>query len=160
MSNFDPNALRAAYFDWLSALDLENAIAGTITFNRSYDGQPITEKAAADAVNLFSRMLNYKAYGNKFKKKDQRLVFVAVNEGGREIGQKHPHVHFFGEVPENCSTDEWIDAAHEILKKIRCIGVKQCVVKPVIDDGWLDYMLKLDDKKVYADSVDIMSMWV
>ena len=158
MSKICDETIRAAYFDWLTSLDVENAIAGTITF-KQVNGRPISEIAASDAMRVFRRMLNYKAFGERFKKKDQQLVFVAVNEGGRRYWQKHPHVHFFAEVPDGISTESWIESTKKIVEKIQCFGSENCVVKSVFDDGWLDYMLKFSDKKNYADAFDILNMW-
>lgn len=159
MSKVSAKNLRAAYLQWMSSLDIENAVAGTLTFKRSFQGRPVSEVTAGDAVRVFARMLQSTAYGNRFKKGKACITFVAVNEGGREPGDKHPHVHFFAEVPEHWSTDSWIDAVVKKIQKIDVFGSENCVVKPVIDSGWCDYMFKLSDKRNYADSVDIMSLW-
>lgn len=160
MSQFSARNLQAQWLQWVSAQDVENAVAGTLTFKRTHNGRAISEKAADDAVRIFSRMLQYCAYGNRFKQGKATLMFVAVNEGGREPGEKHPHVHFFVEVPEGWSTDSWIGAIKEKIEKIEVFGSENCVVKSVFDDvGWLEYMFKLSDKKCFADSVDIMSLW-
>ncbi|MEG3193181.1 hypothetical protein [Lysobacter sp. D1-1-M9] len=159
MSTFSAENLQAAYLQWLSEPDVEDAVAGTITFKRTFNGRPISEKAAADAVRVFGRMLQCHAYGNRFKKGKAWLTFIAVNEGGREPGQKHPHVHFFLEVPEGWSTDGWMEVVRKKIDKIECFGSENCVVKPVVDGGWLDYMFKRSDKNCYADALDIISLW-
>ena len=159
MSNFSETNLQAAYLQWLSDLGIENAVAGTITFKRSFDGRPISAKAASDAIRVFARMLQSRAFGKRFRKGEDWLNFVATNEGGREPGQKHPHVHFFVEVPEGWSTEAWIDVVKQKISKIECFGADNCVVKTVFDSGWLDYMFKLSDKQCYADAVEIMSLW-
>lgn len=152
--------LRKAWLDWLSLLEVENAVGGTITFKRSRKGNAISADEAAKALQLFHTMLDRKAYGNRAKKDPScRLVFVAVNEGGREYWQKHPHAHFYLEVPQNYSDEDWMSEVSKVFRKIRCFGEKNCEVKPVIDEGWLDYMFKLDTKSCYADDIDVLSLW-
>lgn len=143
----------------MADLDVESAVAVTITFKRGANGRPISEKAAGDAVRVFGRMIQYAACGNKFKKGQEWITFVAVNEGGRDSGQKHPHVHAFIEVPVGWAVDDWIDVVRKKIEKIECFGSDNCVVKPVVDGGWLRYMFKRSDKECYADALDIISLW-
>lgn len=159
MFTFSDASLRDAYLEWMSTLDMESAVAVTLTFKRKADGRPISEKAAGDAVRVFSHMLQYAACGNRFKKGKEWINFVAVNEGGRASGQKHPHVHALVEVPIGWSTDEWIKLVRKKIEKIKDFGSENCVIRPVVDGGWVEYIFKRSDKQCYADALDIISLW-
>lgn len=159
MPYLSDSSLQDAYMSWMSTLDIEDAVAVTLTFKRKADGKPITEKAAGDAIRVFGRMLQLAACGNRFKKGKEWINFVAVKEGGHALQDKHPHYHCFVEVPKDRSTDQWIEIIREKIKKIEAFGSENCFVTPVVDGGWFEYMFKRSDKKCYADALDIISLW-
>lgn len=146
--------LREAYREWLTDLVPEESIAITITFNRK-----ILDEAARQAVRIYCAMLNSKAFGRRYKRRERRLTFIPVREGGTAPQDKHLHYHLLVEVPEGWSTGDWIRLAKEKLKTIECFG-DQCRIRSVWDQGWLEYILKDRDKKSFSDAVDVENLWV
>lgn len=153
-------AIREAYCSWLAPHRPERAIAVTITFKPNQSGRPMRIEGLRDTVRHFSNRMNQKAYGRKFKRKERRLDFIPVMEGGHSPFEKHPHYHIQMEVPDGWSTDAWMRLAEEQLRKIRCVGYDQYRVRPVTDDGWQSYILKAQSKKSFADAIDVANLWV
>jgi len=143
----------------MSDLDCESAVAATLTFKSKANGRAISETAALDAMRKFSRVIQYSACGNAFKRGKDRINFVTIKEGGHGTSDKRPHYHAFIEVPERWSMDDWIALIKEKIKKFDEFGSDNCVVKPVVDGGWIEYMFKHDTKKCYADSLEIICTW-
>lgn len=160
MANQADRQLQEAYRAWLAPRRPERAVAVTMTFRPGAAGAGISAHAARDAVRHFSNQLNQKAFGRAFKRKERRLSFIPVMEGGDKPGEKHRHYHIQVEVPDDWALQDWIDMARRQLRKIRCVGADQCVIRPVVDAGWESYMLKLRDKRSFDDAVDVMNMWV
>lgn len=104
-------------------------------------------------------MLNKKAFGLKFSRGERQLRIIAVREGGSTPREKRLHYHMCIEVPEPWSIDDWMQTAEDRLTRIKAFGIQYCI-KPVRDDGWLEYILKDRDKKSFADAVDVANLWV
>lgn len=105
-------------------------------------------------------MLNLKAFGNSFKSQRNRLAIIPVQEGGESRTDKRIHYHMQVEIPARWTTEAWIYAVVEKIKKIDEFGHEQYDVKPVTSSGWLDYCLKSRDKTSFVDAIDVSNLWL
>jgi hypothetical protein len=159
MSAFTAAKLQPAYIQWIKSLNVKSAVAVTLTFKRCRGGRSISEKAAGDAIRMFGRMLQTAACGMRFRRGEDCISFIAVKEGGHQLGDKHLHYHAFVEVPDGWSRDDWIRLIEKKIRKIEDFGSENCFITPLVDGGWVEYMFKRSDKTCYADALDVISLW-
>jgi len=152
--------IRTAYADWMTTRATGQSVAVTVTFKPLPNGGCLSEAAAGEAIRILRRLLNHSAYGNEFKRGRRQLTFFPVREGGVRQQQKRLHYHIQIEVPARWDMERWITEVETVMRRIRVIGHDQCRVTPVIDGGWLSYMLKSRDKASISDAVDVANTWV
>ena len=160
MWKFSETIIAAATLDWLRDKSPERSIALTVTFCRTGNEQLISQQAIEDTVRVLCRKLNTKAFGNSFRNGERRLAIIPVYEGGTAAGDKHPHCHFLIEAPEGWTTESWMRAVKDLVLGMRWLSSTQYDIQEVRDEGWLEYILKRRDKRVFADSIDFLNLWV
>ena len=143
-----------AMVGWLEQHPMKTAIAVSLTFKPALGERSLTLDAAHNAVRMYCRMLNSRAYGRAFRKKKKRLAVFPVREGGSGLYDKHIHYHLQVEVPDGWNIADWLDAACEEWKHIRWASRHQNRFREVTDANWLSYELKTRDKPSYADAID------
>lgn len=141
-----------AWFEW--AKDAGPSIAVTLTFRSKLDDQWLNQDEAREACRVFCRLLNTRAYGQKFKRGEKRLEMFVILEGGDGIEDKRPHYHLRIEIPSGWTADDWLQAAASEWRKLRWAGT-QYRFEDVYSLGWLSYILKLRDKPSFSDAIDV-----
>jgi hypothetical protein len=102
--------------------------------------------------------LNYKIYKKRFLRFGKRLGVIPVIEGNYKT---HLHTHLTIELPTHLELDSMKEMIVDCWSKTRLghsnrnFGV---VIKPIIDEGWLSYQLKMYSKDDLISSIDWINL--
>lgn len=150
---------RQALIEWFTRAAPHRGIALTLTPIEKGAAGATNVLALSDALRVFCRMLQRKAFGRRFDKGDCAIAILPVREGFVSNG-KRIHYHLFVEVPPDRSVDAWSAEVAEVLRRIKLFSSQVYDIRPVRDTGWIDYMLKAADKPSIVDALEVSSMYL
>ena len=141
-----------------SNVDIErwaSPYAVTLTLRQSIQPEPgyhvrISQEAASSNYRHFMNVLNRKILGKAHTKYGNRLKAFSIFEGGND---KRLHIHAVIECPRpelratfpTLIRDTWLATDW---------GYGQVDIQADSDNGWINYISKLDDKPNYDTSID------
>ena len=152
-----PDQIANAYLEWIEGKPFGPSIAVTLTF-RQFDGKQISRKLAENAISHYLRVLDRKAFGAQARRGKRQLGAFGVFEGDAESWGKNLHYHCLLQIPSHVMPEQWIRTCEMEWAKVRYSN-RQHHFEEVWDEaGWSEYLLKLRDKKDYADAVDVINI--
>jgi len=98
----------------------------------------------------FMNLLNRRVYGKRYQHHGVRLSAIPVLEGGRG---KRLHYHAVIDCPLVELEDSFPNLIQTAWEKTKW-GYNQIDIQPGADNGWINYISKLNDKPNFADSID------
>lgn len=134
-------------------LTRDRYLAQTLTF-KPYRGGRVTWEAAVATVAEFLRRVQKKALGREYSRRSEHLQVVPVLEGGDGAFDKHLHLHLLTEIPGHFPVAEFAELSAACWTSLALAGSHEHRHELCADPkGWLDYLLKIRDKPLYADAL-------
>lgn len=150
--------LTQSYTTWLSTeLSEYHCIAGTVNFQKKFNGEHLTEKIAKATVKHYKNLLSRKVYGNKVRanRGGHCIKFAPVFEGGVDGLSVGFHAHLVIPVPYGWDKDEWLSTCRSTWLELPWADKVNHDFKHMMDDGWISYMLKHRTKRNPSEALDL-----
>lgn len=158
MNRYNNSAMKEASALWLTAtFDRVPSIALTLTFKQRLQWHRLSADTAQQTLRHFLRRLNREGRGKKFRRRRPPLTVLAVLEGGCRPGEKHLHYHLQIEVPTDRSPEEFGEYCLRTWAALDWGSDRQNRMAVDADSGWTEYILKLRDKPIFSDAIDVMN---
>lgn len=146
---------QAAIRDFLTTRAWDHPVEVTLTMKQALPNpfRRLTPDAAQQNFRHFLNLLNADVHGKAFKRHGRRCKVIPVQEGGDIKGL---HNHALIDRPGHVSSEDFTTAIKSAWSKTDWAYGHTWIVPSTnaISDGFLGYITKLDDKLVYADSID------
>lgn len=134
---FDPSR-----FDFPAAVSL--------TMKKQVGSRSIDMMVASENFRHFRNRLNSKILGSKAKLHGGKLKMVAIIESNAD-GRLHYHAMI--DRPYYCSFDRFKDTVIDQWQRTD-FGYRQIDIQDAADSGWIDYIIKPQQKRSLLDSID------
>lgn len=152
----DPES-RTELLDFFKSWTWNNPLSATLTcrngrlWESGYFSSAKLQDVQKNLRHVLNRVNNDKSvFGNRGKRKKKRLQSVAVTERNQS-GRYHFHLQI--DIPVGLSAELIVATLKREWAKSDW-GFNETDIKPVRDEGWLDYMLKPDSKPEYDLYID------
>lgn len=155
MPKIHDQTIQAAVRDHLTTRTWDHPVEVTLTMKQALPKpfRRLTPETAQQNFGHFMNLLNADMHGKAFKRHGRRCKVIPVQEGSET---KRLHYHAIIDRPGHVSAEDFITAINKAWSKTDWAYGRTWIVPSTnaISDGFLAYMTKLDDKRVYADSID------
>ena len=128
----------------------DNPTAVSLTMKKRVGGRNIDMMVASENLRHFCNRLNNKILGSKAKRYGDKLQMVAIIESNAD-GRLHYHAMI--DRPYYCSFDRFRDTVIDQWQRTT-FGYRQTDIQDHADAGWIDYIIKPQQKKSLLDSID------
>ena len=130
--------------DYLKDINLVNPFAITLTMNS------VQWRSHSQNFRHFMNRLNQSYLQNSYRRYNKRLTVIPVKEGTSYI---QPHYHCVIDNPYPERNREFVNLIKTCWKETT-LGLQQVDIQPMINNGWIDYMTKLEKKSDIKESID------
>jgi hypothetical protein len=128
----------------------DHPAAVSLTMKKRVGGRSIDMMVASENFRHFRNRLNNKILGSKAKLHGGKLKIVAIIESNAD-GRLHYHAMI--DRPYYCSFDRFKDTVIDQWPRTD-FGYRQIDVQDGADAGWVDYIIKPQQKRSLLDSID------
>jgi hypothetical protein len=146
----DDQQIRAELQELFDPSRFDFPAAVSLTMKKRVGGRSIDMIVASDNFRHFRNRLNNKVLGSKAKRHGGKLKMVAVLESNAD-GRLHYHAMI--DRPYYCSFDRLKDNIIDQWQKTS-FGYRQIDVQNAADAGWVDYIIKPQQKCSLLESID------
>ena len=150
----------APHFDtsnWTSVCDLTLSLKQVLWVDCGLR-VAINEDQCRKAFQYFMKLLNEKTYGNAFRRHGKQLKVIPVVEKSR-MGRFHLHAAI--EPPKHIPNERFRELVEECWSRTDW-GYRKTKIRFNADQGWVDYMLKENQKsgfEAWSDCIDWNSFY-
>jgi hypothetical protein len=124
--------------------------AVSLTMKKRAGNRNIDMTAASENFRHFRNRLNNKILGSKAKRHGGKLKMVAIIESNAD-GRLHYHAMI--DRPYHCSFDRFKDTVINQWQRTE-FGYRHIDIQDQADAGWVDYIIKPQQKRSLLDSID------
>ncbi|MDO4795874.1 MAG: hypothetical protein Q4A28_08065 [Brachymonas sp.] len=150
--------LTQEYVKWISNEFSEHpCIAGTVNFQKKFNGEQLTEKTAKKTLKHYRNSLSRKVYGNKARacRGGRCIKFAPAWEGGVYDLSVGLHAHLVIPVPYGWDKDDWLATCRGTWLDLPWADKVNYDFKHMVNDGWISYTLKHRTKRNPSEALDL-----